>query len=113
VIVETRPGNRGNEGDLDPKMMEKVRAGAKKAAELAARGKIAVPKLPAKFVMTVPMKTNGAAELAPKLLRYPVKVEGRNVTRESTDFMEIYSFLHAAFWVQSESDRQEKAKQGN
>ncbi len=112
VIVEVRAGKRSDEGPMDEKQLAALKEGAKKAASLAAAGKIAVPKLPEKYVLEVPMANEAAAQLAPKMLKYPVKVEGRRVSRESTDFMEIYAFLQDMFRVCDEAKRIEKEKSG-
>jgi D-aminopeptidase len=108
VTVTLREGKRGDEGPMDDKMIAAIREGAKKAASM--RGKIPVPKLPEKFVLGVPMANEAAAQLAPKMLTYPVKVEGKTVSRESTDFMEVYAFLQDMFRVCDEARRIEKEK---
>jgi D-amino peptidase len=109
VVVVLRPGKGCNEGAMDEKMIAALREGAKKAASL--RGKIPVPKLPEKFVLEVPMANEAAAQLAPKMLPYPVEVKGNRVSRESKDFMEVYRFLQDMFKVCDEARKIEKAKQ--
>jgi D-amino peptidase len=110
VVVELRAGKRSDEGAMDEKQLAALKEGATKAASLAAAGKIPVPKLPEKFVLEVPMASDAAAALAPKMLPYPVKVQGKRVSRESTNFMEVYAFLQDMFRVCDEARRVEKEK---
>lgn len=112
VVVELRAGRRGNEGPMDEAQLAALKEGARKAATLAAAGKIPVPKLPEKYVLEVPMANEAAAQLAPTMLKYPVKVEGKRVSRESADFMEIYAFLQDMFRVCDEAKRIAKEKAG-
>ena len=108
VIVVVRTGKKCDEGETDAAMIAAAREGAKKAAAL--RGKIAVPKMPETFVLEVPMANEAAAQLATKMLAYPVKVNGKRVSRESKDFMEIYGFLQDTFKVCDEARKIERAK---
>lgn len=110
VIVNTRPGKRPDEGDLDPAVIAKIRQGAKEAA--LKQGKVAVPKMPEKMVLTIPMRSDRAAKLAPTMLKYPVTVDGRRVSRESTNFADIYQFLLDMFKVHDEAIRQEQQQYG-
>jgi D-aminopeptidase len=113
VIVELRAGKHSDEGAMDPDLIgTALREGARKAASLARAGKIPVPKLPEKYLLEVPMANEAAAQLAPKMLKYPVKVDGKRVSRESADFMEIYAFLQDMFRVCDEAKRIAREKSG-
>ncbi len=96
VVVTLRPGGLNlDEGPLDDVKLAELRAGAKKAASLA--GRITLPKLPSTFRLEAPMGDGAAAALVPKVLAYPVAVEGKRVVFESSDFLDAYRFFHDMF----------------
>ena len=106
VVVVLRPGSLNlDEGPLDDKMLSALRDGAKKAAGLAAAGKVPVPKMPAMFRLEVPLpafRTEAplaaeAAAITPRVLPYPVVVEGNRVSYESEDFLEVHRFFQDMF----------------
>jgi len=98
VIVELRPGSLNlDEGPMDDAKLAALKAGAERAAKLSAAGKIAVPRMPERFLLEAPLKNEAAAAHAPKILPYPVTVSGNRVAYDAADFAEMYRFFHDMF----------------
>jgi len=94
VTLIEREGIDADEGDQDPAMLEQVHAVGVEVVRRA--GTSPNPILPDRYVLGVPFRTDLQADLA-QALPYPVRREGRVVTREAKTFGELYDFLLDSF----------------
>ena len=109
LTVTTREGRAVDEGGPDEAVLRDIRDTARRAAEL--RGRIAVPELPRRFRLEVPMRTELQASLAAKLPEASER-DGLAVACESADFTGVYRFLLDTFRCCDEAKRTESGNAG-
>ena len=109
VTVCEREGGEADEGEMRPRVLEAIRSGAGEAVRR--RGTIPLPCLPDRYLLEAPMRSDLSAEIAERL-PYPVRRDGRTVSRASGDFAEIYGFLLDLFAVCNRAQEIEREREG-
>ena len=92
TAVSTREGRRGDEGPINPAVLEAIR---RTAAACVGR-RVPAPAIPASFTLEVPFRTDLAARYATEL-PYPTARNGRIVGRQADNFADVYAFLLDCF----------------